>query len=59
MRDRGKRGGASGLFPSDQRAAVMMFAYAKSMKEDLTPEERRYALWLMEHWQDEAPQQDN
>ena len=61
MRDRGKRGGGRAVYflLTAEGAAVMLFAYAKSMKEDLSSEERRYALSLMEHWQDEAPEQDD
>jgi hypothetical protein len=58
MRDKGKRGGGRAVYflMMSEGAAVMMFAYAKSVKEDLSSDERKYALWLMEHWQDEAPE---
>jgi hypothetical protein len=61
MRDKGKRGGGRVVYflLTTEGAAVMMFAYAKSVKEDLSSEERKYAVWLMEHWENETPEQDD
>lgn len=55
MGNRGKRGGGRAIYflMMSDGAAVMMFAYAKSAKEDLDESERRYALALMETWKDE------
>jgi hypothetical protein len=53
--NKGKRGGGRAVYflVMSDGAAVMMFAYAKSAKEDLYENERRYALALMETWKDE------
>lgn len=50
--NRGKRGGGRAIYflIMSDGAVVMMFAYAKSMKEDLYENERKYALSLMENW---------
>lgn len=47
--NKGKRGGGRAIYflmVADD-AAVMLFAYAKSAKEDLTPAEKKTALALM------------
>lgn len=58
--NRGKRGGGRAIYflVLSDGAAVMLFAYAKSAKEDLYEDERRYALALMENWKNDRAKED-
>lgn len=59
--NKGKRGGGRAVYfliVSDN-AAIMMFAYAKSAKEDLYEDERKYALALMERWKNEKTEEND
>jgi hypothetical protein len=61
MGRKGKRGGGRAIYfliVSDS-VAIMMFAYAKSTKEDLYEDERKYALALMERWKNEEAEEND
>ncbi|GLS21047.1 hypothetical protein GCM10007874_40640 [Labrys miyagiensis] len=49
LRNKGKRGGGRAIYflMIADDLAVMLFAYAKSEKEDMTSDERKLALALM------------
>jgi len=51
---RGKRGGGRAIYflMLEDETAVMLFAYAKNEKEDLTPAERQAALEIMKGFTD-------
>ena len=61
MANKGKRGGGRAVYflMVSDGAAIMMFAYAKSVKEDLYEEERRYALAVMEKWKNDQAEEDD
>ncbi len=52
---KGKRGGGRAIYflMVSEDVAVMLFAYAKSDKEDMTPAEKKVALALMKEITDE------
>lgn len=57
---KGKRGGGRAIYflmVSDS-VAIMMFAYARSMKEDLYEDERKHALALMEKWKNDETKEN-
>ncbi|MHB1101366.1 MAG: type II toxin-antitoxin system RelE/ParE family toxin [Devosia sp.] len=61
MGNKGKRGGGRAIYfliVSDG-AAIMMFAYAKSVKEDLYEDDRKYALALMENWKNDKVEEND
>jgi hypothetical protein len=61
MGNKGKRGGGRAIYflVMSDGAAVMMFAYAKSTKEDLYESERKYALSLMESWKNAKAEEND
>jgi hypothetical protein len=61
MANKGKRGGGRAIYflIVSNGAAIMMFAYAKSIEEDLNEEERKYALAVMENWKNEKAEEND